>query len=286
MYSPHAITDVKERWRYLAQTDETRIPLLWASFVVASDEYEALTFADYDHVLNQHVIAIQRQLPSRDHDLLDRVRALNAVFYEELGYKGNQEDYYDPRNSYLNQVIDRRLGVPISLAVIQIELAKRLQIPLEGVAFPGHFLVRLPVEDGLLVLDPFARGRSLDETELKIRARPHFDNRDVRDNELDHLLMPASSRAILLRMLRNLKQIYAQQNDWDRALRTTDRILILEPQQKFELRDRGVFYLRVGHNRAGIEDLSRYLKEAPEAEDAEQIRQLAIEVGANLSRVN
>ena len=102
------------------------------------------------------------------------MQAINRHLFEELGYAGNHDEYYDPRNSYLNEVFERRLGNPISLAMVQMEVARRLGVPLDGVSFPGHFLVRLPIDDGVLVMDPFNRGRPLDEDELRQRARPHL----------------------------------------------------------------------------------------------------------------
>ncbi|MCX7557861.1 transglutaminase-like domain-containing protein, partial [Xanthomonadaceae bacterium JHOS43] len=106
-------------------------------------------------------------------------------------FSGNHDEFYDPRNNYLNDVLDRRLGIPLSLALIQMELARRLDVPLEGVSFPGHFLVRLQVEDGLLVLDPYHRGRSIDADELRQRASPHLAETDIDDQQLLMMLAPA-----------------------------------------------------------------------------------------------
>src|SRR5690606_39728457 len=124
------------------------------------------------------------------------------------GYTGNHDEYYDPRNSYLNEVFDRRLGNPISLAMVQMEVTRRLGLPLDGVSFPGHFLVRLPVDDGVLVMDSFNRGRPLDEDELRERAQAHLGGRAPDDEVLSWILNPASIRAILVRVLRNLHAVY------------------------------------------------------------------------------
>lgn len=163
--------------------------------------------------------------------------AVNRYLFDELGYSGNHDEYYDPRNSYLNQVFERRLGNPISLAMVQIEVARRLGIPLAGVSFPGHFLVRLPVDDGVLVMDPFNGGRPLGVDELRERARPHLGGEVPDDRALAQILDPAPHRAILIRILRNLHGVYADAEHWDRAARSADRILKLVPDQPEALRD-------------------------------------------------
>jgi regulator of sirC expression with transglutaminase-like and TPR domain len=214
------------------------------------------------------------------------LRAVNALLYDELGMSGNQQDYYDPRNSYLNEVLDRRLGIPISLAVLQMDVAQRAGLPLQGVSFPGHFLVSMAVEGGLLVLDPYHRGRSVDAQELKSRAKAHVGDQDIQDDQLSELLTPATNRAILTRMLRNLKALYAEKEDWPRALRCADRLLTLESDQPAELRDRGLLYLRVGHVSAGREDLNRYLARVPPPDDAAKVRESLVEAGRERGRLN
>ena len=191
--------------------------------------------------------------------------AINRHLFEELGYAGDNEQYYDPRNSYINEVFERRLGNPISLALVQIEVARRLGVPLDGVSFPGHFLVRLPVDDGVLVMDPFNRGRPLDEDELRQRARPHLGGEAPDDRALFQILNPATHRAILMRVLRNLHGVYAERDDWERAARSADRILRLSPDNaRCAARPRpGVPEDGVSPGRA--HDLARYLQLNPEA---------------------
>jgi regulator of sirC expression with transglutaminase-like and TPR domain len=277
--------DVGQAWDYLATVRDEDIPLVWAALVIARDEYPQLDvdnyvarIADLSERLKLHADGAQ--------DAVHAVRALNRVLFDELGFQGNQQDYYDPRNSYLNEVVDRRLGIPISLAVLQIDMAQRIGLAMRGISFPGHFLVSLPVDGGLLVLDPYHKGRSIDAAELKQRAKPHMGDTDIKDEQLSQLLAPASNRAILARMLRNLKALYAEREDWDRALRCTDRLLALESSSGSELRDRGLLYLRVGHVRAAREDLSRYLAANPRAEDAEQVREVLIQSSADRASLN
>ena len=169
---------------------------------------------------------------------------------------------------------------------MQIELARRLDVPLQGVSFPGHFLVRLPLDEGIVVLDPFQKGRSLDAAELRRRARTHLDTHDIDDARLARMLEPASHRAILTRMLRNLKGVYAEREQWDKALRCCDRLLTLDSHQPGEYRDRGQFYLKIDHVRAASEDLRRYLALVPQADDADAIALQLTELGSVLPRLN
>jgi regulator of sirC expression with transglutaminase-like and TPR domain len=205
--------------------------------------------------------------------------AINRHLFEELGYCGNHAEYYDPRNSYLNEVFERRLGNPISLAVVQMEVARRLGLPLDGVSFPGHFLVRLPVDDGVLVMDPFNRGRPLGEDELRERARPHLGGEPPDDEALYQILHPASHRAMLMRMLRNLHGTYTEADDWERAVRCADRILRLSPDNAEALRDRGLGYAKLGYQRGARADLARYLHLYPRAADSGSLRERLVDLG-------
>src|SRR5690606_13211954 len=205
-----------------------------------------------------------------------KMQAINRHLFEELGYAGDHEQYYDPRNSYLNEVFERRLGNPISLALVQMEVARRLGVPLDGVSFPGHFLVRLPVDDGVLVMDPFNRGRPLGVEELRERARPHLGGDVPDDDVLSRILSPASHRGMLVRMLRNLQGVYAEADDWERAVRCADRILRLSPGHREALRDRGLGCLRLGHPQGARDALVRYLQLRPSADDADALRERLI----------
>lgn len=264
-------------WSALAGLDDDQIPLLGSALLIAHDEYPDLDPAACDAMVEAHVASLRPQLNAIDGAPL-KMQAINHRLFDELGYAGNHDEYYDPRNSYLNEVLVRRLGNPISLAVVQMEVARRLGVQLDGVSFPGHFLVRLPVDDGVLVMDPFNRGRPLNAEELRQRARPHFGE-DVPDEALLQILDPAPPRAILVRMLRNLHALYAENGDWARAVRCADRILRLLPDNADALRDRGLGYTELGHSTGAVRDLARYLQTAPEADDAEAIRHRLVEQG-------
>lgn len=265
-------------WSTLADLADDQVPLLGSALLIAHDEYPDLDPAACNALVEAHATSLRPEVDRIDSAPM-KMQAINRRLFEELGYAGNHDEYYDPRNSYLNEVLTRRLGNPISLAVIQMEVAQRLGVALDGVSFPGHFLVRLPVDDGVLVMDPFNRGRPLNADELRQRARPHFGE-DVPDEALLQILDPAPPRAILVRMLRNLHGLYVESGDWGRAVRCSDRILRLAPDNADALRDRGLGYSELGYQAGALVDLGRYLQAMPDADDAEGIRHRLVEQGS------
>ncbi len=265
-------------WSSLGGLDDASLPLLGTALLIARDEYPLLDADLYDTLVQSHAAGMRAEIEAIDHWAL-KMQAINRHLFEELGYAGDHEEYYDPRNSYLNEVFERRLGNPISLAMVQMEVARRLGVPLDGVSFPGHFLVRLPVDDGVLVMDPFNRGRPLDVDELRQRARVHLGGDTPDDEVLSQILHPASHRAILARVLRNLHAVYHDRGDWERATRSADRLLSLLPNDADALRDRGLGYLRLGHRSGASADLSRYLQLNPRAGDAMKVRARLVELG-------
>jgi regulator of sirC expression with transglutaminase-like and TPR domain len=281
MRKPFALPD----WNSLARLEDESLPLLGTALLIARDEYPELDPDLYDTLLQAHSAHVRDEIDALEQWPL-KMQAINRMLFEELGYAGNHDEYYDPRNSYINEVFDRRLGNPITLALVQMEVARRLGVPLDGVSFPGHFLVRLPVDDGVLVMDPFNRGRPLDADELRQRVRPHLGG-DVPDDEaLSQILHPASHRAILIRVLRNLHGVYSEAGDWERAMRSADRILKLSPDDLDALRDRGIGYLEMGHRAGARQDLSHYLQRNPRAPDAPSVRESLIEIGSGDARPN
>jgi regulator of sirC expression with transglutaminase-like and TPR domain len=272
-------------WNALAALGDDELPLLDTALLIARDEYPDLDHREYSAEIDGYVNALRPQL-DRDIDLPARLTAINRYLFEDLGFAGNHNQYDDPRNSYLNQVLDRKLGIPISLAVIQIELTRRLGLPLDGISFPGHFLVRLPVDDGILVMDPFNKGRPVSAEELKERASPHLGGLPPDDHQLLEILAPATHRMILTRMLRNLKGLYLDSADWERVARSADRLLKLSPDTAEALRDRGLAYRELGYARGAREDLGRYLQLLPNAEDHEAVHSALVEASGNKSRLN
>ncbi len=271
----HAITELPA-WDALARMDDDAVPLLETALLIARDEYPELQPAHYDALVQGYADTLRAQVQVQE-TAPAKMALINRYLFDEIGFGGNNDAYNDPRNSYLNDVFDRKLGIPISLAVVQMEIARRLDVPLDGISFPGHFLVRLPVDDGILVMDPYNKGRSLSADELRDRVSAQFGGQSPDDAELLHILAPASHRTILLRMLRNLKALYVEADDWERVARSADRMLKLAPGLREEIRDRGLAYLKLGHTTGAREDLARYLALLPDAPDAEAIHALLID---------
>ncbi|MCB1567424.1 MAG: tetratricopeptide repeat protein [Xanthomonadales bacterium] len=274
-----------DAWTALGAIPDAQLDLLSTSLLVARDEYPDMDIALCHAQLDEHVQRVKASLPE-DAGLQQRLATLSHYLFEEVGFAGNHEAFYDPRNSYLNQVLERKLGIPLSLGVVQMEIARHLDVPLQGISFPGHFLLRLQVDGGLLVLDPYNRGRSIDAEELRSRASPHMGGVEIDDQQLMQMLEPASNRLIVMRMLRNLMHVYEEQECLDKALRCADRLVRIAPGQADTLRDRGMLYHQLGHLSAARADLSRYLVSLPNADDADAVRDLLIDSSAHAPRLN
>jgi len=233
-----------------------------------------------DHYLDQLDTYAARILARKPEDAPRSwvISQLNHFLFEESGFRGNQDDYYDPNNSLLSQVMDRRLGIPITLSVIYLELGWRLGLPLEGIAFPGHFLVKCPLERGVVVLDPFHAGISLSEDVL--RERLSQQGVTIRpDQDLQDWLQAANKRAILSRLLRNLKKIYSDRGQLAEAIWVLDFLLIIEPGVARDLQERGNLYRRLECWGAAVSDLEAALAcGALEMHEAEQAHQALVEL--------
>jgi len=216
----------------------------------------------------------------------EQARRVSEHLYDALGFRGNEGDYYDPRNSFLPDVLDRKLGIPISLALVYCEIARRAGVRARGVGFPGHFLVRVDGPDGddePHAVDPFHGGRLLGRPELQ--ALLHRAAPTQKLDPAQHLV-PATARATLVRMLINLKWVYTTRGDLARALLALDRIILLSPDSTAALRERGLLAARLGSVEGARADLSRLLELAPEAPDAESIRRQLTELRGKSSVLN
>lgn len=271
-------------WRRLGphlDADDAPAP---GALLIAQDEYPDLDIPLCLDQLQAHARNAERGIPEGA-DAIGRLRAVNRYLFVEAGFAGNHDDYYDARNNYLNDVLERRLGNPLTLAIVQIAVARRLGLPLRGVSFPGHFLVRMDVDDGMLVMDPFNQGRTLDQDELLQRADPERRGDAPSEQMLAQLLRPASVRAMLIRLLRNLSGIHASAHDWMRLARCADRLLLLAPDDADAVRDRGLAYLSLGHLHGAQTDLHRYLQLHPQAHDAAMLREQLIDAGRSGMRL-
>lgn len=251
----------------LVQSDD-HFPLLEAAASLAQDEYPELDVQQVLGDVDRIAARLQRRITSST-SALERVRALNQFFFGDLGFGGNLNDYYSPDNSYLNAVLNTRRGIPISLAVLWLELAQGLALQADGVGFPGHFLVQVSLPGGMVVIDPFS-GQSLSRSDLRERiaeVHPHLPFREGNELPLALYLQPSRPRQIIARMLRNLQDIYRSQQDWPRLLAVQERLVALLPQAWEEVRDRGLALAELGERDRARMDLSVYLREAPHAGD-------------------
>jgi regulator of sirC expression with transglutaminase-like and TPR domain len=270
--------------------EDERIDLAQTCLMIAQDAYPGLDVGRYLGEIERMALRLRARMPQSSAPE-DRIVALNQFLFEDLGYWGNTDDYYDPRNSYLNEVIDRKTGIPITLSILYMEVGRRVGLPLEGVSFPGHFLVSVRVRGGVLVLDPFAGGVPQSEDELRQRLKrviPEDAAADVPVAELplDQFLEPASKRQILARVLRNLKGIYRETDKPERLLEVLNRMLVLMPQAHGELRDRGYVYQRLECWRPALKDLTDYLQLEPDAPDLDDVRVRMMELTALCARLN
>lgn len=277
-------------WKTLASADDAGLPLFGTALLIARDEYPQLDPGLYDQLAQDHADALREEIEAIELPPL-KMHAINRHLFEELGYTGNTAEYYDPRNSYLNEVIDRKTGIPITLSILYMELGRRIGLPLEGVSFPGHFLVRLRLRGGTLVLDPFAGGLPQSEVELRARLqrvvpRGAGEGAAVAALPLEQFLEPAGKRQILGRLLRNLKGIYRETDNPERLLQVLNRMLLVAPDAHAELRDRGYVYQRLECWRPALQDLTAYLEREPEAPDVDDVRARLVELSARCARLN
>ena len=279
-----------DRFAELMARDEAEIDLARACLLLAQDAYPGLDVEGYLGEIERFAARLRGRLQG-GRGAEERVVELNQFLFDELGFHGNARDYYDPRNSYLNEVLDRRTGIPLTLSVLYLEVGRRIGLALEGVSFPGHFLVRLPLRGSMLVLDPFSGGEPQSETDLRARLRrvvPAGATGPVPLEELplDQFLEPAGKRQILARLLRNLKGIYREADKPERLLEVLNRMLMVAPEAHGELRERGLVYQRLECYRAALKDLSDYSSLEPDAPDIEDVRANVLELSALCARLN
>ena len=260
-----------EYFSSLVQSDE-HFPLLEAAASLAQDEYPELDVQQVLGDVDQLLARLKRRLPA-DAAPLQRLRLLNQFFFHDLSFGGNVNDYYDPDNSYLNAVLRTRRGIPISLAVLWMELAQGLDLQVRGVGFPGHFMLKVTLPKGQVVIDPFT-GRSLTREDLSERIEPYKRSNGLigdYDVPLGLYLQPATPRDIISRMLHNLKEVHQAQEDWQRLIAVQNRLIALLPEAWGEHRDRGLAHAEQGHAALAVGDLETYLAHVEDALDLDLI---------------
>ena len=264
----------------LVSSDE-HFPLLEAAIDIAQDEYPELDVEQVLGEVDQLLARLKRRLPA-DSTPLAKLRLLNQFFYHDLGFSGNVNNFYDPDNSYPHVVLRTRRGIPISLAVLWLELAQGLGLNARGVAFPGHFMVKVNLPKGQVVIDPFT-GQSLSREDLSERLLPYkhlaelpeFDKEEADKEEADIplglYLQSAKPRDIITRMLHNLKEVHKTAEDWQRMIPVQDRQIALNPESWSEYRDRGLAFAELGKATAAVRDFDVYLLNVTEAPDVKAI---------------
>jgi regulator of sirC expression with transglutaminase-like and TPR domain len=256
---------------FAAEPDE-KLDLLTGALLIARDAYPGLDLEVQTRRMDQ-LAAPLVELRLQDVRITERSQKIADYLYRDCGFRGNTSDYYDPRNSFLNDVLERRVGIPISLAIVYIEVARRAGVSVHGVGFPGHFLVRLDdaTHNEALLADPFSGGAALDRDALErllLQGAPTPRKLD------SSMLAPASTRQILARILMNLRGIYAARGDYARLLLVLDRIIDLLPEVANEVRDRGLLWAKLGAPRAALDDLERYVEMLPNAGDVAEVQRL------------
>ncbi len=277
--------DPLQRFRDAVAPERVRFNLAEAALLCAQDAYPDLDVRSTLTDIERLGTTLAQRLPT-DFPATHRLLALNNYLFRELGFAGNQNEYYDPRNSFLNDVLARKTGIPITLSILYLEIGQQLGLKLKGVSFPGHFLVKLRVNGGELVLDPFAGGKLLSEDDLRQRLAQFAGEAAAKTLPLEDFLEPATPRQILARLLRNLKGIYLEAGDLERALGVMHRLVILLPDAPEERRDRGRVYARLECPRAAMDDLGHYAVARPAAEDAAQVAADLAAVTIQTARLN
>src|SRR4030081_588747 len=263
----------------LLQAPETCLDLAEAALLIAAEEYSDLRPGVYLNQITRMATELKQRIRA-EVEPRRVVEVANAYLFDELHFKGNRQEYYDPRNSFLNEVLDRRVGIPITLAVLYVAVGERAGLPVRGVGMPGHFLVKYaPATSGEIFIDGF-NGRALTREECaKMLNEMYGGEVEMRPA----LLEPSTKRQILSRILNNLKSLYLSRGDLPRALSASDRIMLTDPHLTSEWRGGGQNHFQMHHDKEALTDFTRYLAMRPEPEDAPRVKQLRAQL---ISRVN
>jgi regulator of sirC expression with transglutaminase-like and TPR domain len=255
----------------LVRQDDS-FPLFETALAIGQDVYPHLDFAAHQVEIDTIGFQLLKRIPA-DASHIQKLRMLNHLFFQEMGFAGNVNNFFDADNSYVHRVMATRRGIPISLAVIYMELGQQIGLDMKGISFPGHFLMKLTVQSGEIVLDPI-NGSSLSREELEERIEPYMGQRsEYGELPLAAYLRAAHPREIVERMLRNLKAIFTDSERWQRVLDVQQRLVILLPDDITERRDRGLAYANLSDPHAALEDLEAYLSLRPEASDAPALKE-------------
>jgi regulator of sirC expression with transglutaminase-like and TPR domain len=266
----------RQRFYQEIRQPEEQINLARAALYLAQEEYPDLDPEEYLNALDMMAVELEERLPFERYPLRV-IQIVNQYLFEDLKFRGNTDGYYDPSNSYLNQVIDRRLGIPITLSLIYLEITRRIDFPMVGIGMPGHFLIRPTVGDMQVFVDAFHQGEVMFTEDCQERLSQIYGRPVALRPEF---LQAVDTRHFLTRILMNLKAIYIQKGDLRRTLSVIERILMLFPNAPMEQRDRGLLYYQIGRWTEASQDLENYLNQMPSAEDASAVRELLRRIGS------
>jgi len=262
---------------------DEQIDLLHAALLYAKPEYPNLDIGENVKRIEQLAARVIDRRGSCE-DGAHTIASINAVLFQEEGFAGNQADFYDSRNSYLNEVLDRKLGIPITLSVIYMEVARRVGLPVFGVGLPGHFLLKhFDVGGQPIFIDPYVAGRLLSPSECQVRMDEVYGGQVPMQPEF---LNTVNKRQILTRMLNNLRSIYISQRNFKKALTIIDFVLAIHPRSPEDLRQRALLRYNEGMLRGAVQDLDEYLKIAPDASDADEMRQTSLSIRRSIAMMN
>ena len=277
----------------LATGEDAAIDLSLAALLIANLEYPDLDIAHYMAQLDALAERVRvlldlpaarapQELPLHS-DLHAVIEAMNTVLFEQEHFHGNAEDYYNPSNSYLNDVLEGHTGIPIALSLLYMEVGKRLGVRFDGIGLPFHFVVGCHLQQGRCYIDPFEGGRIMSEQECRVRVRQMIGEKGKIHAQW---FAPISRKHLLVRMLNNLKHIYLHSEEFARALRMCDCILLLVPRAPTERRDRGIIYLHLKQYGRALRDLTAYTQLAPRAEDHDEIQRQVKIIRQTLAMMN
>jgi len=273
----------KNAFKKLLNQPDNDISLAKAALMIARLEYPELNIEEYLLKIQTMAREINNRLPVTA-NAAEILKQLNHVLFIEKGYEGNSDAYYDPRNSFLNDVIERKLGIPISLSILYIELGHALGLPLSGVSFPGHFLVKLEISDGAIVLDPYFGGISLNEDDIEERLREYYGAK-LNKSHTHGILASSSNKEIILRVMRNLRNLYMQEENWQKALPLADIMVEMDADLPDALKARAAIYDQQECHIPALADYSAYLKLTSDNPGNQFIRARIIDLAKSARKV-
>jgi regulator of sirC expression with transglutaminase-like and TPR domain len=274
--------DLIADFRRAVSGPDDRVDLACAALEIARDDYPDLDVAGYLRRIDQIAVHVMERLES-EKTVYHRIAALNSVMFEEHGFHGNRRNYYDPKNSFLNEVIERKMGIPISLSVLYMEVAQRTGLPLYGVSFPGHFLVKYSDDRERIVIDPFNAGEVKSRESLGQLLKSLYGGKVTL---VDDFLEPVTKKQIIRRMLNNLKMIYLQEKNFLKILAVLQRLVVLDPSSAEDIRDRGSVYLKLECFQYALADFESYLGLVPNAKDADAVREEIVALRKQVQQIH